>query len=188
MKNAAAHQVQEHSEGVPGSLWVLQDLCQSLANQGHGTVQLHVTADQHVTCSKADIQTQAEVISSPRSEDSKGLNPHSRPLLQSSSHFLSLLTSPVGGVREVFAALQRLHGFGQRRAGFGPVEESRVERVGEEFGRGDGDRPQGDAHALDSSSQKGSGQTHHSISSHPAAGLWVQPGVKEVRGQVGGEP
>lgn len=84
----------------------------------------------------------------------------------------------------MFAALERLHGFGQRRAGFGPVEKSRVERVGEEFGGSDGDGPQGDAHALDSSSQKGSGQTHHPISSHPVAGLWVQPVVKEVRGQV----
>lgn len=87
----------------------------------------------------------------------------------------------------MFAALQRLHGFGQRRAGFGPVEKCRVERVCEEFGRGDGDRPQGDADTLDSSSQKGSGQTHHPISSHPAAGLWVQPVVKEVRGQVADE-
>lgn len=101
---------------------------------------------------------------------------------------LCLLTSPVGGVREVFAALERLHGFRQRRAGFGPVEEGRVERVREEFGGGDRDRPQGDAHALDSGSQEGSGQAHHPVSSHPAAGLRVQPGAEEVRGQVGGEP
>lgn len=86
----------------------------------------------------------------------------------------------------MFAALQRLHGFSQRCTGFGPVEKSHVERVGEEFGCGDGDRPQGHAHALDSSSQEGSGQTHHPISSHPAAALWVQPVVKmsEVRWEV----
>lgn len=87
----------------------------------------------------------------------------------------------------MFAALQRLHGLRQRRAGFGPVEESRVERVREEFGSGDRDRPQGNAHALDPSSQEGSGQTHHPVSRHPAAGLRVQPMVKEVRGQLGDE-
>lgn len=75
----------------------------------------------------------------------------------------------------MLAALERLHGFRQRRAGFGPVEESRVEGVREEFGRGDGDGPQGDAHALDPSCQKGPGQTHHPVGRHPAAGLRVQP-------------
>lgn len=60
MKSAAAHQVQEHSESVPGSLWVLQDLSQSLANQGHGTVQLHIAADQHVTCRNTHIHTSQE--------------------------------------------------------------------------------------------------------------------------------
>lgn len=88
----------------------------------------------------------------------------------------------------MFAALKHLHGLRQRRAGFGPVEKCCVEGVREEFGRGNRDRPQGDAHALDSSSQEGSGQAHHPVSGHPAAGLWVQPAAEEVRGQVGGEP
>lgn len=88
----------------------------------------------------------------------------------------------------MLAALKHLHGLRQRRAGFGPVEQRRVEGVREEFGRGNRDRPQGDAHALGSSSQEGSGQAHHPVSGHPAAGLWVQPAAEGVRGQVGGEP
>lgn len=45
----ASHQVQQHPEGVPGPLRVLQDLCQGLAHQRHGAVELHVAPHQHVT-------------------------------------------------------------------------------------------------------------------------------------------
>lgn len=91
-------------------------------------------------------------------------------------HFLekpSVLTSPVGGVGEVFAALQCLHGFRQRGADLGAVQQGRVEGMREEFRGSHGHRPQGDAHALDARSQEGSGQAHHPVWGHPAAGLWV---------------
>lgn len=77
VSDAAAHQMQEHSESVPGSLRVLQDLRQGLAHQGHGAVQLHVAADQHVTCRKTHVHT--GIICVPMK-------------------FLSGLTGPVGGV------------------------------------------------------------------------------------------
>lgn len=47
------HQVQQNPQSISGSVRVLQDLCQSLTNHRHGTVELHVAADQHVTCSTA---------------------------------------------------------------------------------------------------------------------------------------
>ena len=73
----------------------------------------------------------------------------------------------------MFAALKRLHGFGQSGAGFGPVEQRRVEGVCEQFGGSDGYGPQRHAHTLDPRSQEGSGQTHHTVGCHSAAGLWV---------------
>lgn len=86
-----------------------------------------------------------------------------------------MLTGPIGGVGEVLAALQRLHGFGQSCADLGAIEQGRVEGVREEFGGGHGNGPQGDAHALDARGQEGSGEAHHPVGRHPAAGLWVQP-------------
>lgn len=75
----------------------------------------------------------------------------------------------------MLAALQRPHGLGQSRADLGAVEQRRVEGVREELGGGHGHGPQGDAHALDARSQEGSGQAHHPVGRHPAAGLRVQP-------------
>lgn len=86
----------------------------------------------------------------------------------------------------MLAALQGLHGLAQSCTGFGPVEQSRVEGVCEQFGGSYRYRPQRHTHTLDPRSQKGSGQTHHPVSCHPAAGLRVQPEGTEVRGQ--GEP
>lgn len=77
----------------------------------------------------------------------------------------------------MLAALQGLHGLRQSHTGFGPVEKGRVEGVREQFGGSYRYRPQRDTHTLDPCSQEGSGQTHHPVSRHPAAGLWVQPEV-----------
>lgn len=82
----------------------------------------------------------------------------------------------------MLAALQGLHGLGQSGAGFGPVEKGRVESVCEQFGGSYWNGPQRDAHTLDPCSQEGSGQTHHSVSRHPAAGLWIQPEVTDIQG------
>lgn len=46
------YQVQKYSQGVSSPLRVLEDLCQSLANQRRGAVQLHITANQHEACEK----------------------------------------------------------------------------------------------------------------------------------------
>lgn len=88
-------------------------------------------------------------------------------------------TCPVGGVWELFAALDRLHGVGEGRAGFGAVEQSAVERVDEHLGRGDGNRPQRHQHTLSSSRQESPGQTHHPVCCYftvrllvRAAGSW----------------
>lgn len=73
------------------------------------------------------------------------------------------------------AALQCLHGLCQSCTGFGPIEKGSIKGVCEQFGGSYRYRPQRDAHTLDPCSQEGSGQTHHPVSCHPAAGLRVQP-------------
>lgn len=75
----------------------------------------------------------------------------------------------------MLATLQRLHGLSQSCTGFGPIEKGHVEGMCEEFGGSYRYRPQRDAHTLDPGGQEGSGQTHHPVSRHPAAGLRVQP-------------
>lgn len=90
-----------------------------------------------------------------------------------------MLTSPVGGVGEVLAALQSLHGLRQSCADLGPVKQGGVEGVCEEFGGSYGYRPQRDADTLDACGQEGSGQTHHAVRGYPAAGLRVQPEAPE---------
>lgn len=75
----------------------------------------------------------------------------------------------------MLAALQCLHGLCQSCAGFGSIEKRCIKGVCEQFGGSYRYRPQRDAHTLDPCSQEGSGQTHHPISRHPAAGLWVHP-------------
>lgn len=85
----------------------------------------------------------------------------------------------------MLAALQNLHGLCQSCTGFGPVEKSSVKSVREQFGGSYRYRPQRDTHTLDPCSQEGSGQTHHPISCHSAAGLGVQPEVTKSQGSDG---
>lgn len=82
----------------------------------------------------------------------------------------------------MFAALKGLHGFRQSRADLGAVQQGCVEGVRKEFGGSHGHRPQGDAHTLHARSQEGSGQAHHSVWRHSAAGLRVQPEVQPAMG------
>lgn len=42
-----AYKMQQDPQGISGFVWILQDLSQGLANQRRGTVQLHITANQH---------------------------------------------------------------------------------------------------------------------------------------------
>lgn len=44
------YQVQQHSQGIPSALWVLEDLREGLANERGGTVELHVIPDEHEPC------------------------------------------------------------------------------------------------------------------------------------------
>lgn len=44
------YQVQQHSQGIPCPLRVLQDLREGLADERGGAVQLHVTPDEHEPC------------------------------------------------------------------------------------------------------------------------------------------
>lgn len=81
----------------------------------------------------------------------------------------------------MLAALQCLHGLRQSCAGFGAVQEGGVEGVREQFGGSDRYRPQRDAHTLDPRGQEGSGQTHHPVCRHLAAGLRVQPEATSQR-------
>lgn len=85
------------------------------------------------------------------------------------------LTSPVGRVGELLAALDRLHGVSEGGAGFSAVQQCRVKSVDKHLGGGDRHGPERDQHTLSPRGEEGPGETHHTVGCHLAVRLRVGP-------------
>lgn len=130
--------MQQDPQGISGFVWILQDLSQGLANQRRGTVQLHITANQHKAYGNMH---KDERFSAIKSADKKIIT-------VARCVYDHGLTCPVGRMRELLAALKRFHGVGEGGAGFCAVQQGCVESMNEHFGGSYGDRPQRHQHTL----------------------------------------